>query len=311
MRVRSSPCARYCLASLRRTGPPCRPWSTPADHPSSQWVSTRTTRGSPRCSRPVSADGHRALGGAAVPRHRHARRRDRVALPLRQVRLDHPVVAAVRVAAAADRVAALPFRHPARPGRPHRRSGHPGVLDRGGRGQRGPLPLQRLLFGGIAGVCTLVGILILVYRRRRDWPVFMATTRNDKLMYILLVAAIVLGLWTTLVSVGAGSEAHNYRRPCRRGSARCSSCGLTWRPWPRRRSSSTSTPWSEWRCSRSGRSHAWFTRSPRRCTTCSGRTSSTGAGTRPRQGPRLPRRLESGRDPRPRPSLTLRARRDP
>src|SRR5204862_7078790 len=25
------------------------------------------------------------------------------------------------------------------------------------------------------------------------------------------VAAIVLGLWTTLVSVGAGSEAHNYR----------------------------------------------------------------------------------------------------
>jgi nitrate reductase gamma subunit len=68
-----------------------------------------------------------------------------------------------------------------------------------------------LLFGGIAGVCTLVGILILVYRRRRTGPVFMATTRNDKLMYLLLVGAIVLGLWTTLVSVGAGSEAHNYR----------------------------------------------------------------------------------------------------
>ena len=30
-------------------------------------------------------------------------------------------------------------------------------------------------------------------------------------MYVLLVAAIVLGLWTTLVSVGAGDEAHNYR----------------------------------------------------------------------------------------------------
>ena len=68
-----------------------------------------------------------------------------------------------------------------------------------------------LLFGGIAGVCTLVGILILVYRRRRTGPVFMATTRNDKLMYVLLVGAIMLGLWTTLVSVGAGSEAHNYR----------------------------------------------------------------------------------------------------
>jgi nitrate reductase gamma subunit len=39
----------------------------------------------------------------------------------------------------------------------------------------------------------------------------MATTRNDKVMYVLLVGAIVLGLWTTLVAVGAGSEAHNYR----------------------------------------------------------------------------------------------------
>src|SRR4249919_2117607 len=68
-----------------------------------------------------------------------------------------------------------------------------------------------LLFGGIAGVCTLAGILILVFRRRTTGPVFMATTKNDKLMYVLLVAAIVLGLWTTLVSVGAGSEAHNYR----------------------------------------------------------------------------------------------------
>ncbi|NUR07754.1 MAG: respiratory nitrate reductase subunit gamma [Nocardioidaceae bacterium] len=71
--------------------------------------------------------------------------------------------------------------------------------------------VNALLFGGLAGVCTLVGILILVYRRRTTGPVFMATTRNDKLMYVVLVAAIVLGLWTTLVSVGAGSEAHNYR----------------------------------------------------------------------------------------------------
>ena len=68
-----------------------------------------------------------------------------------------------------------------------------------------------LLFGGIAGVATLVGILILVYRRRTTGPVFMATTKNDKLMYVVLVGAIALGLWTTLVSVGAGHEAHNYR----------------------------------------------------------------------------------------------------
>ena len=68
-----------------------------------------------------------------------------------------------------------------------------------------------LLFGGIAGFCTLAGILILVVRRRRTGPVFMATTANDKVMYVLLVGAITLGLWTTLVAVGAGHEAHNYR----------------------------------------------------------------------------------------------------
>jgi nitrate reductase gamma subunit len=71
--------------------------------------------------------------------------------------------------------------------------------------------VNALLFGSIAGVCTLAGIVILVYRRRTTGPVFMATTRNDKLMYVVLVAAIVFGLWTTLVSVGAGQEAHNYR----------------------------------------------------------------------------------------------------
>lgn len=67
-----------------------------------------------------------------------------------------------------------------------------------------------LLFGGIAGFCTLAGIIILVVRRRLTGPVFMATT-VDKVMYVLLVSAIVLGLWTTLVAVGAGHDAHNYR----------------------------------------------------------------------------------------------------
>jgi nitrate reductase gamma subunit len=71
--------------------------------------------------------------------------------------------------------------------------------------------VNALLFGGIAGACTLVGIAILIYRRRTTGPVFMATTRNDKTMYVVLVLAIVLGLWTTLNSVGAGTETHNYR----------------------------------------------------------------------------------------------------
>ena len=38
--------------------------------------------------------------------------------------------------------------------------------------------VNALLFGGIAGVCTLVGIVILVYRRRTTGPVFMATTQQ-------------------------------------------------------------------------------------------------------------------------------------
>ncbi len=52
---------------------------------------------------------------------------------------------------------------------------------------------------------------ILVYRRRTTGPVFRATTRNDKAMYVVLVAAIVAGLVTTLLGAGATGEAHNYR----------------------------------------------------------------------------------------------------
>ena len=70
--------------------------------------------------------------------------------------------------------------------------------------------VQALLLGAIAGFSTLVGVGILVYRRRTTGPVFMATTRNDKLMYVVLVAAIVVGLATTLLGA-AGGEEHNYR----------------------------------------------------------------------------------------------------
>jgi nitrate reductase gamma subunit len=72
--------------------------------------------------------------------------------------------------------------------------------------------VNALLVGGLAGACTLLGVVILIYRRRRTGPVFMATTVNDKVMYVVLVAAIVLGLWTTLESVGATDpHAYNYR----------------------------------------------------------------------------------------------------
>ncbi len=65
--------------------------------------------------------------------------------------------------------------------------------------------------GVIAGVATLVGVGLLIYRRRATGPVFTATTVNDKLMYVVLVAAIVAGLGTTMIGAFEGNEAHNYR----------------------------------------------------------------------------------------------------
>ncbi|MFC4944899.1 respiratory nitrate reductase subunit gamma [Pseudonocardia sp. GCM10023141] len=70
--------------------------------------------------------------------------------------------------------------------------------------------VQALLLGSVAGISTLVGIGILIYRRRTTGPVFRATTGNDKLMYVVLVAAIVAGLTTTLLGATGGEE-HNYR----------------------------------------------------------------------------------------------------
>ncbi|MGH4010824.1 MAG: hypothetical protein ACRDTH_22145 [Pseudonocardiaceae bacterium] len=49
----------------------------------------------------------------------------------------------------------------------------------------------------------------------------MATTRNDKMMYIVLVTAIVTGLATTLLGAGVLGEQHSYREtvlPCFRSA---------------------------------------------------------------------------------------------
>ena len=64
--------------------------------------------------------------------------------------------------------------------------------------------------GTVSGVMTLAGIAILIYRRRTTGPVFSATTRNDKGMYVLLVAALVAGLATTVLGNLPGHP-HDYR----------------------------------------------------------------------------------------------------
>jgi nitrate reductase gamma subunit len=66
--------------------------------------------------------------------------------------------------------------------------------------------------GLVAGVAALVGMVILIYRRRTVGPVFSATTVMDKVMYAFLAAAIVLGMWNTIAgSIFSLGGEYNYR----------------------------------------------------------------------------------------------------
>lgn len=62
--------------------------------------------------------------------------------------------------------------------------------------------------GILAGVFTIVGLIGLLYRRRFTKAVLGATTRMDKLMYLMLVVVILTGL----INTGSGVVGHyNYR----------------------------------------------------------------------------------------------------
>ncbi|HET7477801.1 MAG TPA: respiratory nitrate reductase subunit gamma [Dermatophilaceae bacterium] len=72
------------------------------------------------------------------------------------------------------------------------------------------------IIGGLAaGLMTVVGMAILIYRRRTVGPVFSATTPMDKAMYLFLGLAIALGMWNTVVAsllgLGVSGERFNYR----------------------------------------------------------------------------------------------------
>lgn len=66
--------------------------------------------------------------------------------------------------------------------------------------------------GLLAGLATVVGMALLIYRRRTNGAVFGATTRMDKTMYLLLAVVIGFGLINT---VGNGvldlNDGYNYR----------------------------------------------------------------------------------------------------
>jgi nitrate reductase gamma subunit len=70
--------------------------------------------------------------------------------------------------------------------------------------------LSAVFIGTVAGFCTLIGLAILVLRRRLTGPVFAATTKNDKVMYLVLLGVIVLGLLATLKANVAG-DGYDYR----------------------------------------------------------------------------------------------------
>ncbi len=71
--------------------------------------------------------------------------------------------------------------------------------------------LGAVTMGGAAGIATLVGITLLIYRRRTTAMVFAQTTKNDKTMYVFLVATLLAGSAATLSSAGVIGEEHNYR----------------------------------------------------------------------------------------------------
>ncbi|MFI1761293.1 respiratory nitrate reductase subunit gamma [Streptomyces sp. NPDC020800] len=66
------------------------------------------------------------------------------------------------------------------------------------------------LYGGTAaGALAVAGILLLVHRRRTRAPVFRATTANDKTMYAVLLAALIMGMVAKLSH--ASGNGYDYR----------------------------------------------------------------------------------------------------
>lgn len=75
--------------------------------------------------------------------------------------------------------------------------------------------LVAVALGSLAGVCVVVGMIALIYRRRTNFRVFTVTTRMDKLMYVVLGTVIALGTFNTLgiqlFGVGGFPDGYNYR----------------------------------------------------------------------------------------------------
>lgn len=66
--------------------------------------------------------------------------------------------------------------------------------------------------GSFGALLVVAGLIILIVRRRTTGPVFAATTRMDKTMYVFLAASILLGSWATVeTQIIAGNHGYDYR----------------------------------------------------------------------------------------------------
>ncbi|MGH3574674.1 MAG: respiratory nitrate reductase subunit gamma, partial [Pseudonocardiaceae bacterium] len=68
--------------------------------------------------------------------------------------------------------------------------------------------LMSVSFGTLSGLATVAGLAILLYRRFTVTAVRKATTTTDKIMYLLLITAILTGMLNTLGSnlIGGGYD---------------------------------------------------------------------------------------------------------
>ncbi len=75
--------------------------------------------------------------------------------------------------------------------------------------------LVAVIMGTAAGIATVTGLVLLIYRRRTTPSVLRVTTVTDKIMYPLLGIVIALGLVNTigvnLFGLGGYSGGYNYR----------------------------------------------------------------------------------------------------
>ncbi|RKT87472.1 nitrate reductase gamma subunit [Saccharopolyspora antimicrobica] len=67
-----------------------------------------------------------------------------------------------------------------------------------------------LLMGTIAGCAALAGLVVLLWRRLRTEAVRRSSSRSDQLTYVLLIAVMSVGLWTTVVDNGVRGP-YDYR----------------------------------------------------------------------------------------------------